>query len=70
MREMDLVFQDFIENHYLNVSSELQKVFEQLQDETDLDIYDWIMGRAPLPKQEYRPILDIMLTLHPFPDSN
>lgn len=46
IREMDILFQRFLEKYFDNLSSEEQKIFEQLLDESDVDIMAWIMGKA------------------------
>lgn len=70
LREMDLVFEHFIDEHYAKVSPELQAAFERMSDELDLDIYDWLMGRADPPDEEIAQVLKLMLKDKPTPDSN
>ena len=45
IREMDILFQRFLEKHFDHLSTEEQEIFEQLLDESDMDIMSWIMGK-------------------------
>lgn len=45
IREMDIVFTDFIEQHYYSLSNEEKQGLEELLDQPDLDILNWIMGK-------------------------
>lgn len=49
IREMDLLLQRFVENHYHGLSETEQQQFSQLLEETDMDIMDWIMQRREPP---------------------
>ena len=46
IREMDILLLDYLESHYDNASTEDQKTFEELLEETDLDILSWIMEKT------------------------
>lgn len=46
---MDLLLQRFVENHYHNLSEYEQQLFNQLLDEADLDIMDWVLQRCEPP---------------------
>lgn len=52
IREMDILLLDYLENHYDNASTEEQNVFEELLEETDLDILSWVMERTS-PDEKY-----------------
>lgn len=45
IREMDIVFTDFIQQHYDGLSDEEKQGLEELLDQPDLDILNWIMGK-------------------------
>lgn len=45
IREMDIVLQGFLEQSYDALSDGDKKSFEQLLDEADLDILNWLMGK-------------------------
>jgi antitoxin CptB len=52
IREMDILLLDYLENHYDDASTEEQNIFEELLEETDLDILSWIMERTS-PDEKY-----------------
>ncbi len=60
IREMDILLQRFIETQYDDLSSEEQKIFEQLLEETDMDIMAWIMEKAIPPSEEFAQIIQLI----------
>ena len=54
IREMDIVFTDFIEQQYDGLSNDEKQGLEQLLDQPDLDILTWIMGKDRLAKLRER----------------
>jgi len=60
IREMDILLQRFIETQYDDLSSEEQKIFEQLLEETDMDIMAWIMKKAIPPSEELKHIIQLI----------
>jgi antitoxin CptB len=46
IREMDILFREFIDDHYDQLSDTEKQGLSKLLDEADLDILDWIMGRS------------------------
>lgn len=46
IREMDILFREFIDIHYDELSDDEKQGLSKLLDEADLDILDWIMGRT------------------------
>jgi len=52
IREMDILLQNYLETHYDGASSEEQNVFEELLEETDLDILSWITQKTA-PDEKY-----------------
>ena len=65
MKEMDLVCQRFLAQHYPSLSKEEQQIFSDILDESDLDILDWILGRAEPEREEYRPLVAVFRELKP-----
>tara|TARA_X000001036_G_scaffold325508_1_gene304088 strand:- start:661 stop:909 length:249 start_codon:yes stop_codon:yes gene_type:complete len=45
IKEMDIVFQDFIKNSYDKLNSKDKSAFSRLLEEQDLDILNWILGK-------------------------
>jgi antitoxin CptB len=52
-REMDTLFQRFLGSEYDTLTPEQQLLFEQFLDETDPDIYTWILGSAKPANTQY-----------------
>jgi len=46
IREMDILFREFIDGHYDQLNYDEKQGLSKLLDEADLDILDWIMGRS------------------------
>jgi antitoxin CptB len=46
IREMDILFREFIDQHYDELNDVEKQSLSKLLDEADLDILDWIMGRS------------------------
>ena len=53
IKEMDLVFQRFLEQEYAELSEQEKELFEQILDESDLDILDWILERQDVANTRY-----------------
>ena len=45
IKEMDIIFQDFINHSYDQLTDDKKNTFSRLLDEQDLDILNWIMGK-------------------------
>ena len=43
IKEMDIIFQDFINHSYDQLTDDEKNAFSRLLDEQDLDILNWIM---------------------------
>lgn len=52
IREMDILLLNYLESHYDDASAEDQNTFEELLEETDLDILSWIMEKTS-PDEKY-----------------
>jgi len=53
-REMDTLFQQFLELEYDSLTPEQKSLFERFLDESDPDIYAWIMGNSTPGNTEYQ----------------
>jgi len=49
VKELDLILGPFAERYLPDFSAEQVRQFAVLLAEPDPDIYDWLVGRAPLP---------------------
>ncbi len=45
IREMDILFREFIDQHYDQLNDDEKQGLSKLLDEADLDILNWIMGK-------------------------
>ena len=63
MREMDLLFTEYISEHFEHLSNEQYQSLEALLNESDSDIMSWIMGRAEPTCPEYTQIVNAMRVL-------
>ena len=60
IREMDILFREFIEQHYDDLSDDDKQSFSTLLDEADLDILNWIMGKDKPDTDELKNIIAII----------
>ena len=61
VRELDLILGRFAEAHLARLRmAELQQ-FAVLLGEQDPDIYDWLVGRVPLPARLQNPVIGLLL---------
>ena len=54
MREMDILFERFVEDEYDNLTLEQRQLFESFLDEPDVDIYSWISGTTTPEIEAYK----------------
>lgn len=64
IREMDLLFRQYIDDHYDTLNGQQLTTLESLLNEADLDIIDWIMERREVNNKAYQVIIDEMKQLH------
>lgn len=60
IREMDILFREFIEQHYDNLSDDDKQSFSKLLDEADLDILNWIMEKDTPDTDELKNIISLI----------
>ena len=65
IREMDILLQGFLEKYFDVLSAEEKKTFEQLLEETDMDIMAWIMDKAPPPSEEFAKMIQLIRKVNP-----
>lgn len=49
IRELDLVFSRFLAQQFDTLNADDRASFELLIEQSDLDIYDWLLGRSEPP---------------------
>ena len=65
IKEMDIIFQRFLEQQYPTLSAEQIVCFDQLLDETDMDIMDWILERSEPENIGYVELVKVFRQLKP-----
>ena len=60
---MDLLFETYLNEYYPTLSKNEQNNFSALLEESDLDIYDWIMGRSSPDKPAYSLLIQQLRSL-------
>lgn len=61
MKENDLLIGAFARTHLDGLSDEAVAWFEDfLMNNNDIDIYEWIIGRTPVPPALDHPVLDAL----------
>lgn len=63
MRELDLVFQTYLERCYESAPAAERAAFTRLIEETDADLYAWLMGYAHPSDRELDGVLATMREL-------
>jgi antitoxin CptB len=59
MKELDVLFQRYLDNRYAAAAPEEQRVFLRLLECEDPDIWAWIVGQVPPPE----PFADVIARL-------
>lgn len=58
MRELDLLLAAWLERHAATMAPDTLDTFERLLECTDMDLHDWLTGRAVAPDSRLRHLLD------------
>ena len=56
-KETDLILGEFADENLDKMSATEVDIYEQLLDENDADIWDWLVGKLPPKNPAYTPIL-------------
>ena len=59
-KETDLVLGHFSEKALAGLSPELLTIYEQLLDEDDANIWDWLTGKTAPERDEYLPLIETL----------
>jgi antitoxin CptB len=62
VKELDLILGPFAERHLPAFGAGELKDFAVLLAEPDPDIYDWLVGRVPLPARLQNPVTSLLLS--------
>ena len=70
IKELDLLFESFVLNHYPALTNYDKQVFTAMLDESDPDLCDWIAGRSVPANNAYQPLLAKLKALRICPDAD
>jgi antitoxin CptB len=59
-READLLIGSFADRHLPDFGPDELRQFERLLTENDPDIYDWMTGRKPVPREHANRVTDLL----------
>ncbi len=59
-REMDLLLGSFADRHLQNFNAEQLHCYETLLLENDPDVYNWIIGAAPVPAAHENGVMQLL----------
>jgi antitoxin CptB len=65
IKEMDIILQSFLDQTYPELSNNKKIIFENLLEETDLDILDWILQRSQPENKDYQSLITQFRELKP-----
>lgn len=51
MKENDVIFGDFAQAHLMDLNDPQVEALEVLLKNNDLDLFKWVMGKAPVPPE-------------------
>ena len=57
IKEMDLILSDFARRRLGNYDADQLALYQDLLEESDLEIYRWVSGQAPAPDR-FAPLVD------------
>lgn len=63
-RELDALFGWWLEARYAAADAARQGAFAELLEAQDPDLWDWVMGRAMAPREDWQAIIDAIRTQH------
>ncbi len=49
IKEMDLILGEFAQNRLTDMSDEALTLYDQMLNESDHDLYQWVTGQTPVP---------------------
>lgn len=57
-KELDVLMQKFLNEHYSNVTPALQHAFERMLDMQDPELYDLLVGRQKSPDENISQVIE------------
>jgi len=62
MKENDILLGRFAEHHVADFSDDELTMFEAIMKESDLDLYNWITRREPLPMRMNQTVMSAIIS--------
>lgn len=63
-RELDRLFGSWLEHDYAPADAATREAFDQLLEAQDPDLWDWVMGQARPPRDDWQRIIDAIRARH------
>ncbi len=63
-RELDALFGGWLEESFPQADAASQQAFDEILDEQDPDLWDWVMGYARPSRADWRAIIDDIRARH------
>ncbi|MET4674738.1 antitoxin CptB [Luteibacter sp. PvP120] len=63
-RELDRLFGGWLDERYADADEACRTAFDALMDVQDPDLWDWVMGHARAPRDDWQGIIDDIRTRH------
>lgn len=60
MLELDIFLIPFCENSYPTLSAKEKKIFIDLLEENDVDLFEWLMGRAQCEDLQFQALIKLI----------
>jgi antitoxin CptB len=64
MKENDILLGRFAAEHLITMSDDELGFFEAILQETDIDLYNWITGKEPLPDRMKQPVMNAIISFN------
>lgn len=61
MLELDLIFEKYLTTGYASASADEQALFVKLLEETDQDLFDWLLKKNKPRLPQFAPMIEILL---------
>lgn len=61
MLELDLILENYLNNHFEQASKEEQQQFIDLLEQADQDLFDWIVKKQEPSTSDLKPIINTLI---------
>ncbi|NII75230.1 antitoxin CptB [Dyella sp. SG562] len=63
-RELDALFGGWLDERFAQADEAMRAAFDELLDVQDPDLWDWVMGHAQPPREDWQAIIDDIRARH------